>query len=159
LNDSIPDTQIDPSTGQVISAPATGPSALLDKWTVTKPEVSYSVFAKLSAPGKVKPGQTLTYTVTVKNSAEYALNGTQVHFQLPRAVTFAGTQSDTVTVQGNEVVITVGRIAVGSEQTVEIPALVSSEAHRNERIQASAGVSSSTALPVNTNTATTNVNR
>jgi len=31
LNDPIPDTQVDPANGQVISAPANGVSALLDK--------------------------------------------------------------------------------------------------------------------------------
>ena len=154
LNDPIPDTELDASTGQVISAPATGTSVLLDKWTVTKPEIGDSLLAKLSAPNKVRAGQTLTYTVSIRNGSQYALNGTQVHFQLPGAVKFAGQPSNTVTVQGNEVVVSVGRIATGSEQTVEIPILVSSET-RNGRLQAWAVVSSSTALPVNSNPATT----
>jgi hypothetical protein len=37
LNDPIPDTDVDPSTGQVVFNPATGTSVLLDKWTVIKP--------------------------------------------------------------------------------------------------------------------------
>ena len=98
LNDPIPDTQVDPSTGHVISAPATGTSALLDTWTVTKPEAGDSVSAKLSAPNKVKAGQGFTYTVSIRNSADYALNGTQVRITLPQDVTFAGTPTDTVMV-------------------------------------------------------------
>jgi uncharacterized repeat protein (TIGR01451 family) len=151
LNDPIPDTQLDATTGKVISAPATGTSALLDAWTVTKPEVSDSVVAKLSSPKKVSPGQTFTYTVSIQNGSQYPLNGTQVRIHLPEAVTFAGTASDSITVEGDEVIVTVGRLANGSGQTVEIPVLVSSEAHSHEQLWTSAGVSSSTALPVRTN--------
>jgi uncharacterized repeat protein (TIGR01451 family) len=57
---------------------------LLDKWTVTKPELDDSVIAKLSAPRKIKAGQTLTYTVSIRNDSEYGLNGTQVRFRLPQ---------------------------------------------------------------------------
>src|ERR1019366_9220012 len=38
LNDPIPDTVIDPATGGVISAPAVGMPAMLDKITVEKPD-------------------------------------------------------------------------------------------------------------------------
>jgi uncharacterized repeat protein (TIGR01451 family) len=159
LNDPIPDTEVDPSTGQVTSAPATGVSALLDKWTVTKPEVRDSVSVKLTAPNKIKAGQTLNYTVSIRNSGEYSLNGTQVRIQLPEAVAFAGTPSDSITVAGNEIIVTVGRIAAGSEQSIEIPALVSRETRSPELLLAFAGVSSSTALPVASNFVITNVVR
>lgn len=157
LNDPIPDTQLDAAAGKVISAPATGTSALLDAWTVTKPEVSDSVVAKLSAPNKVSPGQTFTYTVSLQNGSQYPLNGTQVRLRLPHGVTFAGTASDSITVEGDEVTVTVGRLANGSGQTVEIPVLVSSEIHGHEQLWASGGVSSSTALPVTTNNLVTYV--
>jgi len=39
LNDPIPDALVDPSAGNVVSSPATGQSALLDKFTVTKPDL------------------------------------------------------------------------------------------------------------------------
>jgi uncharacterized repeat protein (TIGR01451 family) len=159
LNDPIPDTQVDPATGQVISAPATGASALLDKWTVTKPEVGDSVRAKLSAPGRIKAGRTLTYTVSIKNESDYSLNGTQVRFRLPQSVSYAGTPGDTVTVDGNEVVITVGRVTAGSEQSVEIPVAVSSDARGFFPLLASAAVTSSTALPVRTNDVFTSIVR
>jgi uncharacterized repeat protein (TIGR01451 family) len=159
LNDPIPDTQINPATGQVISAPGSGTSALLDEWTVTKAELGDSVSAKLSAANKVSAGQTLTYTASIQNSSDYALNGTQVHIQLPQGTTLAGTTSDTLTVEGDEVVVTLGRIGAGSEQTVEIPVLVSAENRGNERLVASAKVSSSTALPIRTNVVITHVAR
>ena len=159
LNDPIPDTQVDPANGQVISAPATGVSALLDKWTVTKPELGESLRAKLSAPGKIKAGQTLTYTVSIKNESDYSLNGTQVHLRLPQSVAFAGTPGDTVTVLGDEIVVTVGRIAAGSDQSVEIPVTVSPDTRGFFPLLASAAVTSATALPVKTNDAFTNLVR
>ncbi|HZD77399.1 MAG TPA: hypothetical protein VE218_10360, partial [Acidobacteriaceae bacterium] len=159
LKDPIPDTQVDPTTGQVLSAPADGTSALLDKWTVTKPEVGNSVVAKLSAPRNTKAGQTLTYTVTIENSSEYDLNGTQVRFSLPLSVKFAGAPSDTTTFDGNEVVMTVGRIAEGSELTVEIPVIVAQNNHGFSPILASAVVTSATALPIRTNDVFTDVVR
>jgi uncharacterized repeat protein (TIGR01451 family) len=159
LNDPIPDTQVDPANGQVISAPATGVSALLDKWTVTKPEVGDALLTKLSAPAKIKTGQTLTYVVSIKNGSDYSLNGTQVRLRLPQFVAFAGTPSDTVTVDGDEVVVTVGRVAAGSDQSVEIPVTVSWEARGFFPLLASAAVTSATALPVRTNDVFTNIVR
>ena len=157
LNDPIPDTEVDPSTGQVVSAPATGTSALLDKWTVAKPELGSSVDAKLVAPDKVHAGQNFTYSVTISNKSQYALNGTQMRLELPEGVTFAGTLGDSVTLQGDEVVVTVGRVAVGGEQTIEIPVQVSPNARRNEHVFTSGEISSSTALPVMTNKAATSI--
>jgi uncharacterized repeat protein (TIGR01451 family) len=157
LNDPIPDTQVDPSTGLVVSVPATGTSALLDKWTVAKPELGSSVDAKLVAPDKVHVGQNFTYSVTISNKSQYALNGAQVRLELPEEVTFAGTLGDTVTLQVDEVVVTVGRVAVGGEQTIEIPVQVSPNARRNEHVFTSGEISSSTALPVMTNKAATSI--
>ena len=155
LNDPIPDTDVDPSTGQVVSNPATGTSVLLDKWTVMKPEVISSVFATLSAPGKVHAGEELTYTVRLKNNSQYSLNGTQVRLLLPNNVSFAGTAGNAITVQGNEVVVTVGRLASGSEQTVSIPAMVPSESRG--RVETFGSITSSTTLPVFTNSVATTV--
>jgi uncharacterized repeat protein (TIGR01451 family) len=155
LNDPIPDTQIDPSTGQVVSPPATGTSALLDKWTVTKPEIEQAFSVALSAPAKVHAGAGLTYSVRLKNNSEFSLNGVQVRLSLPDNASFAGTTGTSTTVQGNEVVVTLGRLASGMEQTISIPTLVSSESRG--RMEASAAVSSATALPVFTNSVTTAV--
>jgi uncharacterized repeat protein (TIGR01451 family) len=155
LNDPIPDTQIDPSTGHLVSAPATGTPALLDKWTVTKPEITSSLSATLSAPEKVHAGDNLTYTIDLKNNSQYSLNGTQVRLQLPDDVSFAGTPGDNISLHGEEVVITVGRLATGAEQTVSIPTMVSSSSHG--QIEGSASVYSSTALPLITNEVETTV--
>jgi uncharacterized repeat protein (TIGR01451 family) len=157
LNDPIPDTEVDPTTGQVVSAPSTGASALLDKWTITKPELLSSLSASLSAPDKVHAGDGFAYTVQLKNSSQYSLNGTQVRLALPEGLAFAGTTSTTTTLQGNEVVVTIGRLAGGSDQTVTIPVTVSREGSR--RLNTLAAVTSSTASPVFTNRASTIVIR
>jgi hypothetical protein len=154
LNDPIPDTQLDPSTGKVVSAPATGTSALLDKWTLTKPEVASSVSATLSAPGTVHAGAELTYSVHLKNGSKYPLNGTQVRLFLPHSVTFTGTPSDTISVQGREVVVTIGHLDTGADQSVSIPTTVSSR-REDGRVEGLAEVFSSTALPFFTNSVTT----
>ena len=154
LNDPIPDTELDPSTGQVVSSPATGASVLLDKWTVKKPQLNKSVTASLTVPFLVQTGTTLTYNLSIRNDSQYSLNGTQVHFQLPYGLTFAGTPSNTATVQGSEVVLTLGRLASGAEQTVSIPALVPAGFYF-ELLPASAQVSSSTAMAIQSNTALT----
>jgi hypothetical protein len=56
LNDPIADTLVDPTTGNVVSAPATGASALLDKFEVTKPDLSENLRVRLSAGHSVVPG-------------------------------------------------------------------------------------------------------
>jgi uncharacterized repeat protein (TIGR01451 family) len=157
LNDPIPDTEIDPSTGQVISPPANGTSALLDKWTITKPKIFRSLSATLAGPEKVLAGSALTYTIQLQNSSQFALNGTQVRLTLPAGVTFAGATGATTTLQGNEVVLTIGRLPAGSQQTVTIPASVSAD--NRGPITGFATVTSSTAMPVFTNGATTVVVR
>jgi uncharacterized repeat protein (TIGR01451 family) len=149
LNDPIPDTEVDPSTGQVVSTPATGTPALLDKWTVTKPGIATLISATLSAPKKVHAGEEVSFSVHIRNNSGLSLNGTQVRLLLPDGVSFAGTVSDSMTVQGNEVVVTIGRFATSADTTVSIPAMVSSDTRGP--INASAVVASSTALPVLTN--------
>jgi uncharacterized repeat protein (TIGR01451 family) len=157
LHDPIPDTKVDPTSGQVVSVPATGASALLDAWTVTKPDVGGAVIAKLSAPNEVTAGQSATYKVSVRNDSEYPLSGAQVRFRLPHGLTFTGTLGSDVTIQGDDVVFTLGHLAVGAEQTVEIPTLVPHGARRSELLRARAYIHSSTALPLETNAAITNV--
>jgi hypothetical protein len=157
LNDPIPDTQVDPSTGNVVSAPATGASALLDAWTVTKPDVGDAVVAKLSAPGEIAPGQAITYALAIRNDSEYALSGTQVRLRMPHDLAFAGTASDVVTVQADEIVLTLGYLAVGAQQTVEIPMSVPSNVRSHKVLRLRAYLYSSTALPLETNVVSTNV--
>jgi uncharacterized repeat protein (TIGR01451 family) len=157
LHDPIADTQVDPSTGRVVSVPATGPSALLDAMTVTKPEVRSLVTARLSAPKQISAGQDLTYRVAIRNGSGYALSGTQVRFRLPPGLEFAGPSTADVTLQGDDIVLTLGHLAVSAEQTVEIPVRVTSAVHRHTVLRARAGVYSSTALPLETNAVATNI--
>ena len=65
--------------------------------------------------------------------------------------TFAGTAGTTTTVQGNEVVVTIGRLGSGSEQTVSVPVTIAGHG----RLEAFASVTSATALPVFTNVVST----
>jgi hypothetical protein len=59
--------------------------------------------------------------------------------------------------QGDEIVFTLGHLAVGAEQTVEIPTVVSQNGRRSEPLHARARVYPSTALPLESNVAVTNV--
>ena len=155
LNDPLPDTQVDPTTGQVISTPEKGQPALLDKWTVTKPDVRSSFSAVIQGPKQGKAGEVLTYRVHLKNSSAFGLNGTQVRFPIPTGETFAGTLSRTISLQGNEIVITVGRVPAGATQTVDVPMAIAGKT--KGAILAYAQVFSSTAQPVVTDGTLTNV--
>jgi uncharacterized repeat protein (TIGR01451 family) len=164
LNDPIPDTLIDPVTGNVVSAPATGQSALLDTVTVTKPDLQNQngdaqggLEAHLSAPAQAAAGSTVTYGVRVKNNSGYPLNGTQVVVTLPDGASFAGTTSDTLTVHGSQVVVTLGRLGVGAAQTVQVPAELALAIADRTVLRANAVVRSSTALPVSSNPAVTTI--
>ena len=163
LNDPIPDTLVDPTTGDVVTPPAVGQSALLDKFTVTKPDLGNNqdgnaqggLEAHLSAPSRASAGSTITYNVRIQNNSGYALNGAQVVVNLPQGASFAGTTSDTVTVHGSQVVVTLGRLGVGSGQIVQVPAALASGLAGGTQLRASAVVRSSTALPVSSNQSVT----
>lgn len=159
LNDPIPDTLVDPLTGNVVTAPASGQSALLDKFTIAKPDLENNqngnaqggLEVHLSAPTSATAGSTIAYRVRVQNDSSYALNGTQVVVNLPAGATFGGSSSDTLTVHGSQVVFTLGRLGIGNEQTVQVPVTLASTLSRGTLLRASAVVRSSTALPVSSN--------
>ena len=167
LNDPIPDTLVDPATGNVVSAPASGQSALLDKFTVTKPDLGDNqdgnaqggLEAHLSAPALANAGSAITYSVRVQNDSSYALNGTQVVVNLPAGASLAGTTSDTLTVHGSQVVVTLGRLGVGAGQTVQLPVALAASLAPQTILKASAVLRSSTALPVSSNQAPTLITR
>lgn len=152
LNDPIPDTLVDPTTGSVISAPATGTSALLDKFTVNKPELEGQVQVKLTNPKHAVPGQSVSYSVSVKNNSKFALNGSQLVFAMPEGATLAGNAGEKLTVQGRNIVITIGRIESGSGTSVDVPVTLASSSADPEggQSKASATLRSSTALPIST---------
>jgi uncharacterized repeat protein (TIGR01451 family) len=157
LNDPLPDTLVDPATGNVVSPPADGPSALLDTFTITKPQLEDALVARLHAPEKARRGDTIKFRVEVKNHSTYALNGVQVALTLPREATFAGTTSDSLTVHGREVVITLGRLAIGAEANVEISANLEGDLREGTTVEARAEVRSSTALAVKSNETDTHI--
>ena len=165
LNDPIPDTLVDPATGNVVSAPAAGQSVLLDKFTVTKPDLQNDqggnaqggLTAQLSAPSQASAGSTITYSVSVQNNSAYALNGTQVVVNLPAGASFAGTTSATLTVHGSQVIVTLGRLGIGGGQTVKVPATLASGLSNGTVLRGSAVARSSTALPVSSNPAVTTI--
>jgi uncharacterized repeat protein (TIGR01451 family) len=152
LNDPIPDTLVDPATGAVVSAAATGTSALLDKFTVTKPDLASKLEATVSGPPVARIGSGFTYQVTVDNRSRLPLNGAQVVLLLPEGSEFAGVPDDATTVHGREVVVTLGRLPAGGEAKVSVPVTVIRPA-RFGVLVAAATVRSSTALPVSARTA------
>jgi uncharacterized repeat protein (TIGR01451 family) len=155
LNDPIPDTVLSATTGSLQSAPATGTSALLDQFTITKPDVSSSISVQLSAPPSATAGGALVYSLSVQNNGTTALNGTQLRLTMPSTLTFAGLTTDPVTVQGSDAVFTVGRLAPGTQQIVQIKTRVAAGAPTGALINASASLTSGTAQPVAGNSAVT----
>jgi uncharacterized repeat protein (TIGR01451 family) len=157
LKDPIADTVLDGTTGALISPPETGTSSLLDQWTITKPDVSSSVTVQVSAPPSATAGGAVSYTVLLKNNGAAALNGTQVRLTMPSTLSFAGLPTDPVTLQGSDAVFTVGRLAPGSQQVIQIKARVAANVPVGTMITASASLTSGTAQSVTANSATTKV--
>jgi hypothetical protein len=157
LNDPIPDTLIDPATGQIVSGPAEGTSALLDTFTVTKPEVEGTLKAELSAPHTVTPGTVLSYTLSVSNRTGYALNGTQAVVTLPKGASFTGTLGDAVTQNGKEVVVTIGRLEPEEIRSIQVEVKVPAVNDDDAVLIASAKIRSATAMPVDSNDVRTRV--
>ena len=149
LSDPIPDTMVDPATGLVVSPPATGTPALLDKWTITKPEVRSGLSVKLTASGEAQAAGGLTFTVHLDNASQISLNGSQARLHLSKGLNFAGAPGDKITVQGNDAVVTVGRLAAGTTQDVTIPLTVSGGG--DGELGGIAELTSSTARPVSSN--------
>jgi uncharacterized repeat protein (TIGR01451 family) len=155
LNDPIPDTLVDPATGNVVSAPATGASALLDKFVVTKPDLSEDLRVHLSAPHSVAAGGQLTYTLKVRNGSSHGLNGTQAVFEIPNGLTFVASPDGSATQVDNQIVVTIGRLDAGGSAVVHIQTKVNSEA--GSGLEATALLRSSTALSVPANEVHTRV--
>jgi hypothetical protein len=127
LNDPIPDTLVDPTTGSVVSPPGAGVPALLDEFSVTKPDLESRLLATVSGPVRVAAGTTATVQVDVGNRSRVALNGAQVVFALPEGTDFAGTLDDHTTLHGREVVFTLGRLAQGARASVRVPLTATGE--------------------------------
>jgi len=154
LNDPIPDTLVDPTTGNVVTPPATGASALLDKFVVTKPGLSDSLRVHLSAPHSVVAGGQLTYTLNVQNGSSHGLNGTQAIFEIPSGVTFVASPDGGATQVGSQIVVTIGRLDAGGSAVVHIQTQVNVA---STGLTATALLRSSTALSVPSNVVHTSV--
>jgi hypothetical protein len=149
VNDPIPDTVFDPATKTVVSAPATGTPTLLDKVTVTKPDISEDVKVRLRAPEQARRNGPITLEFRFKNRSAYPLNGTQVVITLPESVAFESADGgSTTTVQGHEVVVSLGRTLPGQEFEVEIHGRVAGSAKPGATLHIAGLLRSSTALPV-----------
>jgi uncharacterized repeat protein (TIGR01451 family) len=148
LNDPIPDTVFDPVARTVISPPATGTSTLLDKVEVTKPDISASASLKVNAPQAAPRGGSLQFNFVIKNFSPYALNGTQAVLTLPAGLTFESTSLGTATVQGSDVVVSLGRTSPGQTLDVQIGAKVSDSLAVGSILTATGNLRSSTALPL-----------
>jgi hypothetical protein len=158
LNDPIPDTVFDPATETVISTPAVGTPALLDKITISKPDLDEGLSAKLSAQPTVSAGEQFVYTLEISNHSGIALNGTQAVFDLPDGVVYLGATGGSATVDGSDVVVTLGRLPEGSTSKVQVTVHAPASGSRRGRLLAQGKVRSSTALPVDAGTVQTNVN-
>jgi len=153
----LPDTVINGLTGQQTSAPnGEGvANALLDQFTVTKPDLTSTLAVTLAAPPNVLRGGALVYSVRIVNGSPYALNGTQAVFTLPNGASYTGPTGDMLTQNGQQIVVTVGRIEAGSSLALQFKARVT--AALGSVLQGTATVRSGTALPVTTNTVSSRV--
>ena len=156
VNDPIPDTLVDPATGNVVSPPADGPSVLLDKFVVTKPDLEDRLTADLQAPHSVRPGAQFTYVLHIRNRSSRNLNGTQAVFQLDRGASLVSSPDGTFTASGNQVVVTLGRLVAGASADVHLVVSVDPGA---DSLDTSALVRSSTALPSEASRARTQIRR
>ena len=148
VNDPIPDTLVDPATGNVVSPPADGPSALLDKFVVTKPSLEDQLSVRLHAPESVLPGSQFVYLLHVENHSIYGLNGTQAVFELPRNVALVNSPDGNALQFGNTVVVSIGRLAAGAGTDIHLVVSIPSDIDSEGALRATALVRSSTALPV-----------
>jgi hypothetical protein len=158
LNDPIPDTVFDPVARTVISPPATGTPALLDKVSVLKPDISQAVKVNFTAPGAAVRGGRVEFNFMFKNDSAYALNGTQVVVTLPAGVSFESVSDGFATVQGQDIVVTLGRTVPGPAVTLHFKAYISDSVAPGSTLVSSAVLRSSTAMPVVADSKTTKVN-
>jgi uncharacterized repeat protein (TIGR01451 family) len=154
VNDPIPDTVFDPVAKKVISSPAIGTPALLDKVKVTKPDISSDASLKLKVSRTVVAGDPLPFTFTFNNRSAYALNGTQAVLTLPDGVSFVSATEGTATVQGRDVVVSLGRTLPGQTIELQITGRVSDSLKVGTTLTGEGTVRSATALPISADTKT-----
>lgn len=156
VNDPIPDTLIDPDTGEVVSPPAVGNPALLDTFTVTKPEIADRLETKLWAPVRAKAGSVVHYVLSVTNAADFPLNGTQAVLTLPQGAAADIVHHAGITCSDDKVIVTLGRLEPRAQQTLKIAVKLAKKTTR-ETVLASAQIRSATAMPVDANRVVTRI--
>src|SRR5262249_8288653 len=131
----------------VISPSATGTPALLDKITVTKPDISEQVRVSLEAPDRASRGGPLPITFRFMNRSRHPLVGTQIVIRLPEGVTFESASTGTATIVDRDVIVSLGRTVPDQDVAVQITAHIS-DAATGPWLTIDGALRSSTALPV-----------
>jgi hypothetical protein len=121
IKDPLPDTLLDPTTGQLLSANQNGTPTLLDKWTIEKPDLGGAVEAHFFALRDSRRGAPKDYHVSIANHSNYALNGAQIVLDLPDSAVYGGIIDDKHTVIDHKLIVTLGRVERGEKTSVEIP--------------------------------------
>jgi len=155
LNDPIPDTVFDPATLTVVSAPASGPSVLLDKVTIQKSNLEDQIEAEISAPKQVPGSSQFVYSLSISNNSRIALNGVQAVVELPEGAHFVGATGGSAVVDGSSVIVTIGRLGAGATHTVQVT--VQAPASGSKHLMVRGSFRSATALPVDAGAADTEV--
>jgi hypothetical protein len=159
LNDPVLDTVFDPVMRKVIQSAGTGTPALLDKFTVSKPNISEDSEIELSAPPKVFPGGELVLKFKFENESHYALNGAQAVVKLPEGVAFESASIGAVTQHDDEVVVSLGRLVPEQSVTIEIRGRVDKAVKNGSKLESIGILRSGTALPVSSEPTSTKVVR
>jgi len=144
LNDPLSDTVINPATGQLMTSDTDGTPALLDKWTIEKPNLGGALTARFVAPHRRNHGGPSSYSVSVTNNSQYALNGAQIVLNLPDPSFYCDPLDENHRIVEQQAVITIGRIEAGA--TTSVP--VSLDLSRGGDAQVSGVLRSATAQPV-----------
>jgi uncharacterized repeat protein (TIGR01451 family) len=103
----------------------------------------------------VSSGDAIEYTLTLSNGSPYALNGAQAVVTLPEGVAFDSVSRGSATVQGQDVVVSLGRVASRATVTLQIHGHVLGAVRKH--LEAHALVRSATALPVDGGKARTKI--
>ncbi len=119
-NDPLSNTLVDPATGLIVSGTTDGVPALLDRFTVTKPDLRSQVSATLSVRRPPRRSDTYVFEVVLRNGASLPLNGVQIVLTLPKEIDFVRTSLGSATVLGQDAIVTIGRLAAGEGTTIEI---------------------------------------
>jgi hypothetical protein len=148
VKDPLPDTVFDPVARTVVSGAGSGQPVLLDKVLVTKPDISGDARVQLTSPHAVVRGGQLVFNFHFKNDSQYALNGTQAVITLPEGVSFDSASDGTATVQGRDVVVSLGRTVPGHTIDLQIKAHASDSLRPDSTLVVAAVLRSGTAMPV-----------